>query len=72
MLLIITRPAAMTTGPNSFFISCSLSLNDWRAPALESMIRRKPAPDLIRGGDRFAEKIMRPNKVRAGSIRSEA
>jgi hypothetical protein len=32
--------------------------------ASESMIPKKPAPDLIRGGHRFSEKIM-PEQVRA-------
>jgi hypothetical protein len=30
------------------------------------MIRKKPAPDLIRGGIRFSEKIMLKQKARAG------
>jgi hypothetical protein len=30
------------------------------------MIREKPAPDLIRGGGRFSEKIMLKQKARAG------
>jgi hypothetical protein len=28
------------------------------------MIPKKPAPDLIRGGRRFSEKIMRNNKLK--------
>ena len=31
-----------------------------------SMIPKKPAPDLIRGGGRFSEKIMLKQKARAG------
>ena len=30
------------------------------------MIPKKPAPDLIRGGNRFSDKIM-PNERKAGS-----
>jgi hypothetical protein len=31
--------------------------------ALQSMIPKKPAPDLIRGGSRFSEKIMLQRKI---------
>jgi hypothetical protein len=34
------------------------------------MIPKKPAPDLIRGGNRFSEKIMLKQKVRLDPIRS--
>jgi hypothetical protein len=36
------------------------------------MIRKKPAPDPIRGGNRFSEKIMLHQKARAQSLQSEA
>jgi hypothetical protein len=36
------------------------------------MIRKKPAPDLIRGGNRLSEKIMCNQKLERQSIRSEA
>jgi hypothetical protein len=32
---------------------------------LESMIRKKPTPDLVRGGNRLPEKIVLDQKVRA-------
>jgi hypothetical protein len=32
----------------------------------QSMIRKKPAPDLIRGGYRFSGKIMRKQNARMG------
>jgi hypothetical protein len=35
------------------------------------MIRKKPAPDLIRGGSRFAEKIMLKQKAEAGWRRED-
>jgi len=30
---------------------------------MKRMIRKKPAPDLIRGGNRFCEKIMRNSEI---------
>jgi hypothetical protein len=33
---------------------------------IESMIPKKPAPDLIRGVQRFSEKIMLKQETRAG------
>jgi hypothetical protein len=33
------------------------------AAALQSMIPKKPAPDLIRGGNRFLDKIMLKRKI---------
>ena len=33
---------------------------------LEGMIPKKPAPDVIRGGYRFSEKIMLKQEARAG------
>jgi hypothetical protein len=38
---------------------------DWGAAAV-SMIRKKPAADLIRGGSRFSEKIMLKQNARRG------
>jgi len=37
----------------------------WRF-GLQSMIPKKPAPDLIRGGNRFSEKIMLQQEDRVG------
>jgi hypothetical protein len=37
---------------------------------MASMIRKKPAPDLIRGGNRFFEKIMLHQRIRV-SIASD-
>jgi hypothetical protein len=36
-----------------------------------SVIREKPAPDLIRGGNRFSETIMLHQKLEQQSIQSE-
>ena len=36
-----------------------VSLNAETRARLTGMIRKKPAPDLIRGGCRFSDKIMR-------------
>jgi hypothetical protein len=35
-----------------------------RSLANQSMIPKEPAPDLIRGGDRFSEKIMLKQRTR--------
>jgi hypothetical protein len=36
------------------------------------MIRKKPAPDLIRGGNRFSEKIVPMRNMKPQSIQFEA
>jgi hypothetical protein len=53
------------------------AMGDWpRGEPIEcghyGMIRKKPAPDLIRGGNRFSEKIMLHQKLERQSIQSEA